>query len=144
MRANGINTGVTQTNKQTNKPSCTSCSASTMGPRARVGGQSVGACNPGPKVRTLHTKPITRRRSLTTHTQAMHVEPYIAAITHQHGSTTITHTTAVWHEVQALAACCDWQLHTEHVHVFCRRKHHLVWVAASIMLRLCPLAKAVS
>jgi hypothetical protein len=78
--------------KQTNKQSYTSRSASTMGPRARVGGQSAWACNPGPGARACYTKPITRRRSLTTHTQAMHVKPHITAITQQHGSTSATAT----------------------------------------------------
>ena len=64
-----------------------------MGPRTRAGGQSVWAYNPGPGVRACYTKPITRRRSLATHTQAMHVKSHITAITHQHGSTTATATT---------------------------------------------------
>ncbi len=72
--------------KQT-KPSCTSRSASAMGPRALVGGRSARAYDPGPGVRTLHTKPGTSRRPFLAHTHTVHVEPLVTAIAHQHGRT---------------------------------------------------------
>jgi hypothetical protein len=72
-------------------------SASAMGPRAQAGGRSARAYHPGypgPGGRTVYTEPGTRRRPFPTHTHTVHVEPLVAAITHQQHGRTLAATAA--------------------------------------------------
>ncbi len=97
--------------KQT-KPSCTSRSASAMGPRAQVGGRSARAYYPGPGVRTLHAEPDTRRRPFRTYPY-----PYSACGTPGH-----SHRTPAWS--QPGKRLTDFaSIRSVHLEAGCHQKH---------------------